>query len=309
MASKAYELIEQVKKLCLISGTTEDTNILRFMNLIQWEIYNLNFRWRCLEAYPTVSTVASTAYVAVPTTLGMVYDVRLSPTTAAPYGKISYVDPHKFQELIPTGATPVLGKPEYYTWWSGRFYFQPVPDAVYVLTVYGYNKPIGMKVYNTGTAGHSGTTVTGIGSSTYFSNNANVDTTMSYAYPADARSDGVLPWSAISVVTSNTVMTIATYSGVTATGTYVCSSGSSFSEDFDQILVLGAAIMHTARLRETNTQFMAWLQSSYSKAMTGLLDSQTHVPDYAPPLQRYMPGPRDVLGDPIHKTPVLPMGA
>jgi hypothetical protein len=304
MASKAYELISHVKKLCLISGTTEDETILRFLNLTQWEIYNLNFRWRCLEAYPTVSTATGVAYATVPTTLGMVYDVRLSPTTASPYGKISYIDPHKFQELIPPDSVPISGTPKYYTWWSGRFYFYPTPDAVYVLTVYGYSKPVGMKVYATGTATYSVVTVTGSG--TYFSNNANVDTTMSFAYPADARSDGVLPWSAISAVTSNTLLTIATYGGVTASGAYVCSSGSSFPEDFDQILVLGAAIMHTARLRETNTQFMAWLQSSYSKAMTGLLDSQTHVPDYTPVLQRYMPGQRDIMGDPINKTPVLP---
>jgi hypothetical protein len=306
MASKAYELITQVKKLCLIAGTSEDEAILRFLNLIQWETYNLNFRWRALEVYPAIATTAATAYVAVPATLGMIYDVRLSPTTSGPYGKVSYVDPHKFQELIPLSATPSSGTPNYFTWWGGRIYFYPTPDAVYNLTVYGYSKPVNMKLYSVGTATAITTAVTGTG--TQFLGNVNVDNTMFFGFPADIRSDGTLPWTTITTVSSATALVIPAYTGLTGATTtaYVISSASSFPEDFDQLLILGAAIMHTARLRELNTKFMEWLQQAYSKAMTGLLDSQTHVPDYTPVLQRYIPGQRDVMGDPIHKLPIIP---
>lgn len=54
--SKAIELITQVKDLCKISDTTYDTLILQKLNLVQWQLFNMHYHWRDLEAYETLTT-------------------------------------------------------------------------------------------------------------------------------------------------------------------------------------------------------------------------------------------------------------
>ena len=287
MSSKAYELLSQIKDICIVDGITEDLKILKMMNLVQWDIYNTSHRWRPLEGYPTVTTTDGTSYVVAPSTLAMIYDV--TQTSTSPYYKLEFVQVQNFHELVPQPSQYAEGPPRFYTWWGGRFWLFPIPDATYTLTVYGYLKPVNMKLYATGTAAHSSTTVTG--TSTYFSNNANVDTTMFYAYQGDVRSDGTYPWSSISAVTDNDTMTISTYSGSSGSATvaYAASSASSFTEDFDLLLVYGTSIMYGGRLREFDSKLMEWLIGSYAKTLAALVDAQTTFPDYTPILEDFSP--------------------
>ena len=303
MASKVYELLTQVKNLCLVEGTTEDTKILQLLNQVQWDIYNSHAPWRALEVYPTVTTTASQAYVTVPSTLAMVYDVR--QTSDSPYTKLEFVEIQKFHEVVPQPTIYSTGKPVYYSWWGGRFWLYPIPASTYTLTVYGYSKPVNTKLYSTGTAAHSGTTVTG--TDTYFSNNANVDTNMYFAYQGDVRSDGTYPWSAISAVTTNTAMTIGTYAGSSGGSTvaYACSSAPSYSEDFDLLLIYGTSILYGGRLREFDTKLMDWLQKAYDRLFGGLVNTQTYVPDFTPILEDFTPYPRRILSDSAYKYPFI----
>lgn len=373
MATKAYELISQVKDICLVEGTTEDTKILRMMNLVQWDIYNTNFRWRGLEGYPTIyttelltldvapstawavgdtitgatsastcvivevlttktfnvkdrsaaftlgevlsngtytadqgtayPTVASNSYATAPSTLAMIYDVR--QTSDSPYAKLEYLNPINFHDAIPQPTAYAEGKPLYYTWWGGRLWFFPIPDATYTITIYGYLKPINMKLYTTGTSQHSGTAVTG--TATYFSNNANVDTNMFYAYQADVRSDGTYPWSAITTVTDNDTLVIATYGGSSGGSAvaYACSSPTSYPEDFDLLIVYGTCIMYGGRLREFDSKLMDWLQGQYTKTLGALADTQTAIPDYTPILEDFSVSAAGYLGDSKYKYPFI----
>src|SRR3972149_10407683 len=113
MASKAYELLSQIKDLCIVDGTTEDLKILKMMNLVQWDIYNTSHRWRPLEGYPTVDTTTSVSYVTAPSTLAMIYDVR--QTSTSPYMKLEYVEARNFHELVPQPTAYATGSPSYYT--------------------------------------------------------------------------------------------------------------------------------------------------------------------------------------------------
>lgn len=303
MSSKAYELLQQIKDLCVVDGTTEDLKILKMLNLTQWNIYNASPRWRTLEGYPSVTTTANISYVAAPSTLAMIYDV--TQTSDQPYVKLEYVEPRNFHELIPQPTQYGTMTPRFYTWWGGRLWLFPIPDKTYTLDIYGYLKPVGMKLYSAVTAAHSGTTVTG--TTTNFLDNANVDITMFYAYQADVRSDGTYPWSTISAVTSNTAMTISAYTGASGATTvpYACSSASTFAEDFDLLLIYGTSIMYGGRLREFDSKLMEWLVANYTKTLSSLVDAQTFFPDYTPILEDFSTGKGKMFRGEEYKYPFI----
>ena len=284
MASKAYELIAGIRDLLMIDGTGEDTKILRRLNDAQWKVYHANPNWRGLQGYPTTTTSDGVSYVAMPSTLHHIYDVR--QTSTSPETQLKYVSPSEFHKIIPQPTTFAEGSPTYYSLWGERLWLYPIPDATYTLTIYGYLKPVSCKVYSTGTSQHSSTTVTG--TSTYFSTNANVDTTMFYAYQADVRSDGTYPWSTISAVTNATAMTISAYSGGSGSAAiaYAASSASTFPEQFDWLLKVTAALMMSGRLREQEL-FIKWLLEEERKALASLIDSETYVPDFKPVLEDF----------------------
>lgn len=291
MSSKAYELLQEVKDLALVTTTARDTAILRKLNQAQWQIYNSHNYWRGMEGVTTATTTDGTETVDVPSTVSLIYTVRQTGT--APYAKLRYYHPTKFHEILPQPTQYSEGKPTCYTWWQGKLYLYPIPDATYTLTIYNYKKPVNMKIYSTGTATYATSVVTG--SSTYFQDNSNVDTAMYFAYPADIRSDGTLPWSAISVVTNDTTLT-STYTGNTATGSYVCSSATIFPEDFDNLLVYAATILECGRMRET-ADFATYLQGQYNKMFAGLVDAQTNIPDYTPEASDFSSGGALITGD------------
>ncbi len=275
MSSKAYELLTQVKNLALIDDTSQDTIILSFMNNIQWQLYNAHYHWRALESYETTATTASQAYTTVPSNVGVIYDVR--QTESSPYAKLRYVTPYKLNLVIPQPSEFSTDKPLYYTWWGGRLWFYPIPNDAYDLTIYYYKKPTNMKAYSTGTASVSGTALTG--TSTYWSNNANVDTNMYFAFTADVRSDGTYPWAAITTVGGNTSITLTSaYTGSTSSGAYVISSANTFPEDFDLCVIYGSVIIMAGRVRELR-ETAQWLQTQYQQQVTFLAETQTSIPD------------------------------
>jgi len=81
MSSKAYELLTQVKNLCLVEGTSDDTKILQMMNLIQWELYNSNFRWRCLQTITNAYTTELLTLDVAPSTIWAVGDTIRGATS------------------------------------------------------------------------------------------------------------------------------------------------------------------------------------------------------------------------------------
>lgn len=302
MSSKAYELLARIKSLCLISGTSEDDTILRMMNEVQWQLYSAHYPWRSLQDNTTTSTTDGTAYVAVPSTTAMIYTVR--QTSDSPYSRLTYLSVPKFHEVIPQPTAYSEGKPVYYSWWDSKLWLYPIPDDTYTLTIYGYKKPVNMKIYSVGTAAN--TTTAWTGTSTYWSTNANVDSSMYLAYQADIRSDGTFPWVGITTVTSATAITAAaTYTGGTATGAYVAASPSTFDESFDLLLIYGTIILYgTTRLRDKE-DLIKWSDVQYTKLLTNLIEVNKALPDFTPVMEDFSSGGSMQLGDSAYKFPFI----
>jgi hypothetical protein len=306
MATKAVELLTQIKDILLISGSTQDPNIIRAMNLVQKQIYNSHYHWRDLEAVTSLVTVASTATVDIPVTTGIIYDV--TQTSTSPYGKLTYISPRKFHAIIPQPTQFATNKPIWYTWWGGKLYLYPIPDAVYTLTLYTYNKPLNMKLYATGTASNNGASTTVTGSGTKFKTAANVDTSMFFAYQSDIKSDSTYPWSTIATIAADTTMTISAYAGAggqAAAEAYYTSSECSYSNDFDLALVYGTAILMSGKMQD-QSDTMKWLIQQYDAQIIFLAQTQTSIPDYKPILEDFYVVSRDRgLGDSAYKFPFI----
>ena len=380
MATKAYEMVARVKYLAGITSsiTSEDNNILRTINDVQWLIYHANPRWKPMQSsgslyttetltldtapstawaagdtitgatsevtstiveavttkifrikdrsgdytdgevltngtytadqgddYPTVTHGAYNAYLEAPSTLQHLYTLR--QTSDSPYRKLTYVPVQKFHELIPQPTEHASSMPTHYTWWNSKLWFFPIPDQTYTLTWNGYLKPVNCKIYTTGTAAHSGTAVTG--TSTYWSNNANVDTNMFFAYQDDVRSDGTYPWSAITTVTDNDTLAIATYTGSSGASTvnYACSSELSYSTDFDPLIEYWAAWITAGRNRDlVDESYREFLRQQKDALLASLIMSQSYTPDSRPVLEDFTPSPHQrMFGGVAYQYPFL----
>lgn len=370
MASKAYELLQQIKDLALISGVTEDNSILRKMNLAQWDIYNAHYPWRDLETTTTVSTTelltldvapstnwavgdtitgatstktcvivdvlttktfnvkdrsgtftlgevlsngtytadqgaanptfSSNAFATAPANMAKLYS--LVQDTDSPYTKLRYIPPRKFHTILPQPTLYSVDKPTDYTLFGGKIWFYPIPDTTYDLKLSMYKKPVNMKLYSTGTATH--TTITVTGTSTYWLDNSNVDTNMYFAYDADIRSDGTVPWVKIASVAANgTLTTYYAYTGADTTGTYICSSESVFSEEFDTVLIARTLMLMSVRLRELEG-LLSWAKENYINGMKSLIAQQQARPDYQPVLENFSSTPI-LLGAEAAKFPFI----
>jgi hypothetical protein len=210
--------------------------------------------------------------------------------------KLIYISPSKYNSLMPDAANFTEGEPLYYTWWGGRFWFYPVPDDAYVFKLWYYKKPTNLKIYSTGTAAGQATAITG--TSSYWLDNSNVDTTMFFAYQGDARSDGTFPWATITTVTSNTALVTSDYSGAlgVATIAYYCSSEIAFPAEFDQLIQLKAAHLTAIRNRE-NKELTTFLSEEIGVLYSALLRSQIYTPDSSPALEDFTPGGIALVGD------------
>jgi hypothetical protein len=290
-----------VKDFANIDTTTEDNFILRRLNDVQWSLYNMNYHWKVLEGYPTCSTVDAQAYVTVPSTVAMIYDIR--QTSSAPYAKLTYVEPGRFNTILPQPTAYSEGKPVYYTWWGGRIWLYPIPDDAYTLTIFGYSKPVNMKVYQTSSATlATGSTISA--SAAEFANNANVDTNMHFAYDVDVRSDGTYPWSSISAVGSNSSLSISTYGGAGSSGAATCASVSSFSEDFDLVLVYGTLMQSAIKFGEIKDR-LPFFQSEHDRQLAALIKTNAKVPDYRPVARDFESHREASLGDYEAKFPFI----
>lgn len=76
----------------------------------------------------SISTVASTATVTIPT------GVRIVDRIAGPYGDLA---PTTLADMPDRGDFPYSDLPWRYTYFDGELTFDPVPDAVYAMKIYG----------------------------------------------------------------------------------------------------------------------------------------------------------------------------
>ena len=250
------------------------------------------------EDYPTV---ASNDYIILPSDVGVIYTIR--QTSDSPYSKLEYRDPQTFHRLIPQPTQYAEGTPTYYTWFDGRLFLYPIPDATYTLRMYYYKRPTPMKIYATGTAALSSNTLTG--TSTYWSNNDNVDVGMFFAYGADVRNDRTYAWTEIATITDNdTAILKETYAGSTsADGAYIMSSAPTFPKEFDNYLIYTAAAMEAMRNREMK-ESAGWLMQQSQRLLAGLITNNSIVPDETIVVEDFNSEPL-LLGDDAAKFPFI----
>ena len=299
---KAYDLLTQIKDLCLYSatGTSRDTAILQRLNLIQSNLYNMPRFWRALEGYQDLSTTINVAYNTVPSDVGSIFDLR--QMAVSPYSKLIYINPQTFHELVPQPTTYATNKPRYYTWWGGRLWWYPIPDATYTITMYYYKKPTDMKIYSTGTATVVTTAVTGV--NTLFSDNANVDTSMYFTLTGDILSNVSYPWNLVKTVTDNTHLVLdSAYTGAGSGTAFACSSIANFPSEFDAYFIYAATLMEIGRLREMS-ELKGWLREQINEIMPGLIRNQTYIPDYMAVMENFNQQPI-ILGDDYAKFPFI----
>jgi hypothetical protein len=247
--------------------------------------------------YPTVS---SNNYTNLAADVGIIFTLR--QVSSSPYAKVTYIQPHKFHRLIPQPTIYGENQPTYYSWFDGRLWWYPIPDATYTMTMWYYKKPTGLKVYTAGTAAISGTALTG--TTTYWSDNANVVTGQYFAFTADVKQDGTYPWALIKTVTDNTHIVLnAAYQGVTTTGAYAITSDATFSREFDPYLIYTTALLEAGRNRELK-EAAGWLKSQSDEQMRGLLMNQTSLPDFIGGTEDFAREPV-LLGDDYAKFPFI----
>jgi hypothetical protein len=298
---KAYELLQQVKDLCLYGTTGRDSQILQRLNIEQFSLYNMEFHWRSLEKSTDLTTTANSPFTSAPSDAGILYDIRQVSTS--PYSKIIYVPPYKFHEIVPQPAIFSFNRPRYYCWFAGKVWWYPIPDAVYVMTTWYYARPTQMQIYTTGTATLATLTLTG--SSTFWTKGLNVDATgLYFAFTADQLSDGTYPWAQLASISADTTATLAAaYTGATASGAYVISSAPTFTAEFDPYMVYAAALVECARDRELSQTAQALMQDKQAH-LQGLIRNQTAIPDFIDGQQDFAREPI-MLGDDYAKFPFI----
>lgn len=298
---KAYELVSQVKDLALYATTNRDANILQRLNLNLFSLYDMEFHWRALEKYTDITTTAHTGYSAVPTDAGIIYDIR--QMTTSPYAKVTYVHPYKLHDYVPQPTIYAENRPRYYTWFGGRIWWYPIPDAAYTMTTWYYAKPTSMQIYSAGTAALSTLALTG--TSTYWlSGLSGSATSLYFTFLADARADGTYPWAPMATITANGAATIASaYSGPTTSGAYAITSDNPFTAEFDPYLIYSASILELGRNREMS-QLVQQMQEEKKEQLQGLIRNQTSLPDFIEGVADFAREPI-LLGDDYAKFPFI----
>ena len=297
---KAYELLQQVKDMVGASATGRDSAILQKLNITEVSLFNLEYHWRALESYEDITTIAHQAYSDVPSDMGTLYDLR--QMTVSPYAKVRYVHPYKLHDYVPQPTIYAESKPIYYTWFGGRIWWYPIPDAAYTMTAWYYKKPVGLGLYTAGSATVSGTALTG--TATLWKTGANVTAGQYFAYPRDIKQDGTYPWALIKTVTSDTVIVLtAAYTGATASGAYVISSQGTFDSAFDPYILYNTAIFELGRHVELK-DLREMLIPMIAKELAGLINSQTALPDFTDGVQDFAREPI-LLGDDYAKFPFI----
>lgn len=304
---KAYELLQQVKDLALYATTGRDSAILQRLNLTQFSLYDMEFHWRALETTVDLTTTANSSFTNIPANLGILYDIR--QVSVSPYAKVTYVHPYKLHDYVPQAAIYAFNRPRYYTWFGGKLWWYPIPDAVYTMTTWYYAKPTQMQFTAVGTATLAGgNTLTG--TNTTWNTSFNVPVTafptnpVYFAYIADQLSDGTFPWAPVYSISSNTSAYLgATYLGASTSGACVMSSDSSFTPEFDPYLVYSTGILEVMRNREMS-QMVQLLQQEMQTQLAGLKQNQMSLPDFIDGTQDFAREPI-LLGDDYAKFPFI----
>ena len=298
---KAYELISQVKDLSLYTTSNRDSQILQRLNMTQFSLYDMEFHWRTLEKYEDITTVAHQPYNAVPSDMGILYDLR--QMTVSPYAKVTYVHPYKLHQFVPQPTIYAENKPIYYTWFGGRIWWYPIPDAAYTMTAWYYAKPVQMQMYTTGTVVLTALALAG--TNTVWKKTLNVaPASLYFAYQADVMSDGTYPWAQLATIADDTTATLAAaYTGASATGAYIISSDNSYSAEFDPYMIYSATILECSRNREMN-QLAQMMTSEREQQLAGLKQNQMSLPDFTDGVQDFAREPV-LLGDDYARFPFI----
>lgn len=81
MATKVYELLAQIKDLCNYTGTSRDNALLRGLQLVQANLYNMPRLWRALEGYQDLYTTELMTLNVAPSTAWAVGDTITGVTS------------------------------------------------------------------------------------------------------------------------------------------------------------------------------------------------------------------------------------
>lgn len=116
-------------------GEVDRTNLKTWLNEAYEDLVRQH-KWPFLEATATITTVAGTQTVAVPTSPPVLFFGRLKPTVEIDEPR--FLSEMDFREYMPhreyTDAND-RGVPEMYSIFAGNFNFYPVPDAVYTYSM------------------------------------------------------------------------------------------------------------------------------------------------------------------------------
>lgn len=87
------------------------------------------FPWN--EAITTLTTVASTAYIAVPTDFVALNTLQITRSSADYLVKLC-----DFNQILEYNVTRAIGWPTDFALYANRFYFSPIPDSAYTVPCY-----------------------------------------------------------------------------------------------------------------------------------------------------------------------------
>lgn len=120
-------------------GEADRTNFQTWLNEAYEEIVRA-FKWPWLQATTTVTTVAGTQTVALPSSPPVLFFGRLKPSSSSSLKEPRYLNEMDFREYMPhreytDTAAAYRGMPDYYSIFAGNINFYPVPDAVYTYSL------------------------------------------------------------------------------------------------------------------------------------------------------------------------------
>lgn len=118
-------------------GEVDRANFRTWLNEAYEELVR-SYKWPFLEATASITTVAGSPTVSVPTSPPVLFFGRLKPNSVTTLTEPRYLSELDFREYMPHREytdTADVGEPEYYSVFGGVFNFYPVPDAVYTYSM------------------------------------------------------------------------------------------------------------------------------------------------------------------------------
>jgi hypothetical protein len=241
---KLYEELEE------ITGEDGSTQVARFKtDIVETNGAVLSKHpWPFLETTKTATTVASTAYVAVPQSLGRISNVTTTVGTTQYNPKP--VESQRFWDYLQSLRVATSSNITQFVYRQGnKLYLWPTPQSAFTVTMRGRKTQVALSLndYSTGTIvsiANGATTVTGSGTSWA---SGSVGNHIRIAYTA-----GDYRWYEISSITSTTVLELAVpYEGTSiaaGSATYSIGEFSFIPEDFQNLLIYRPLALYYTKL-------------------------------------------------------------